>query len=307
MSIQIRRYEAARDREAVLQLWDAALGDTWPLYPEGFHAKIDPQAEHHLVATSQDTIVGFIALSRDGQDRGSIFAILAHPDHSDEGTLGRLLQAATQHLRSLGSVKLRFGGGQSYFWPGVPTDQPQILQLLEQNGWQIGKQVTDMVGDLELSHIPEEISDRIARSGATLRRARAGDSPAILQFEERHFPEWLTTASWYTKQEDFANILLAELDGEIVGTNFLTPPGDPDFVWRRMLGDDCAAYGALGVSEAVRGRYIGYALAVRAAEILKEHGAARIFLGWVFSTEWYGRLGFQAWRIYHQMDQDFSR
>jgi N-acetylglutamate synthase-like GNAT family acetyltransferase len=144
----------------------------------------------------------------------------------------------------------------------------------------------------------------VARSGATLRLARASDGPAILQFEERHFPQWLGTASWYAKQEDFANILLAELDGEIVGTNFLTPPRDPDFLWRRMLGDDCAAYGAVGVSEAVRGRYIGYALAVRAAEILKERGATRIFLGWVFSTEWYGRLGFQAWRTYQQLDRD---
>jgi N-acetylglutamate synthase-like GNAT family acetyltransferase len=307
MSIQIRRYEPAADREAVFQLWDATLGATWPLYPDGFHAKIDPQAEHHLVATSQETIVGFIALSRDSQDRGSIFAILVHPDHRNERIEGRLLEAATRYLQSLGSVKLRFGGGQSYFWPGIPIDQPHLVQLLEQNGWQLGEQVTDMVADLESSHVPEEITDQIARSAATLRLARASDGPAILQFEEQHFPEWLTIASWYAKQKDFGNILLAELDGEIVGTDFLTPAGDAVFVWRRMLGDDCAAYGAVGVSEAVRGRYIGYALAVRAAEILKEQGAARIFLGWVFSTKWYGRLGFQTWRMYQQMDRDFSR
>ena len=307
MSIQIRRYQPTTDRDAVFQLWNVALGDTWPLYPEGLYSVLDPQAEHHLVATSHEAIVGCIAASRDGEDRGSIFAILAHPDHSNEGTLGRLLDAATQQLRSLGSVKLQFGGGQSYFWPGVPSDQPHVLHLLEQHGWQMGEQVTDMVGDLESSRVSEEMTDRIARSGALLRRAGAGDGHAILQFEERHFPQWLPTASWYAKQEDFANILLAELDGEIVGTNFLTPPGDPDFRWRRMLGEECAAYGAIGVSEAVRGRYIGYALAVRASEILKERGAARIFLSWVFSTEWYGRLGFHIWKTYRQVDQDFSR
>jgi N-acetylglutamate synthase-like GNAT family acetyltransferase len=100
--------------------------------------------------------------------------------------------------------------------------------------------------------------------------------------------------------------LLAELDGLLVGTNFLNPPGDPSFLWARMLGENCAAYGAIGVSEAHRGRYIGYALAVRAAEILKSRGAKKIFLGWVFSTEWYGRLGFQAWRAYQAMDTNLS-
>src|SRR5260221_9753233 len=155
-----------------------------------------------------------------------------------------------------------------------------------------------MVGDLETSKVPEEISDRISRSGATLRLATAEDSSAILRFEERHFPRWLVTASRKIEQRDFATILLAELEGEIVGTNFLIPQGSVDFLWPRVLGDDCAEYGAIGVNEAVRGRYIGYALAVRAAEILKERGAKKIFLGWVFSTEWYRRLGYQAWNTY---------
>jgi hypothetical protein len=29
-------------------------------------------------------------------------------------------------------------------------------------------------------------------------------------------------------------------------------------------------------------------------------------LGWVFSTEWYGRLGFRVWKTYQQMDKQFS-
>jgi len=154
-----------------------------------------------------------------------------------------------------------------------------------------------------MSHVPEEITARIANSGAHLRLATAQDGPAILAFEEQHFPQWLPTAARAVGQEDFANMLLAELDGTIVGTNFLTSPGGPDILWRRMLGEDSAAYGAVGVSEAARGRYIGYALAVQAAEILRERGAKRIFLGWVFSTEWYGRLGFRVWKTYQQMDK----
>jgi ribosomal protein S18 acetylase RimI-like enzyme len=306
MNIQIRSYEPTSDREALYPLWEAALDDAWPLYLEGFYATIDPQAEQHLVAVSEGELCGFVAISRDGPVNGSIFAIVAHPTHRDAGIEGILLEAATQHLRSLGATRLRFGCAKTYFWPGVPVDQLQTIQLLEQNRWHVGGRIADMVGDLETISVPQEITDRIARSHANLQLATPQDSPAILQFEELHFPQWRRTASRTVKRGDVADILLAELEGEIVGTNFLTPPGDPAFLWSRMLGKDCAAFGCLGVREADRGRYIGYALAVKAAEILQVRGARKIFLGWVFSTEWYGRLGYQVWKEYQAMDKKLS-
>jgi N-acetylglutamate synthase-like GNAT family acetyltransferase len=306
MSFQIRPYEPTSDREAVFQLWQAALGDVWPLYPVAFYDKIDPPAAHHLVADSQGKLSGLAAQSWDGRDRGHIFALVVHPDHRGEGLENMLLAAATEHFRNLGVKELRFGGGQSYFWPGVPADQPYIRQLLEQNGWKEGGQLTDMVSDVANSQVPVDIIDRIAHSSANLRLATPEDGPAILAFEEEHFPEWRLTASMMVAHKDFANTLLAELDGTVVGTNFLTSPRDPTFLWGRALGANCAAYGAIGVSKAVRGRYIGYALALGAAEILKARGAKKIFLGWVFSTEWYGRLGFQAWKTYHEMSAELS-
>jgi beta-N-acetylhexosaminidase len=306
MSTQIRPYEPNSDREAVYQLWQAALGEIWPLYPIAYYAKIDPHAAHHLVADSQGKLSGLAAQAWDGRHRGYIFALLVHPDHRGEGLESMLLAAATQHFRELGVKELRFGGGESYFWPGVPADQPDIRELLEQNGWNAGGQIADMVSDVANSHVPLDIIERIARSSASLRLATPEDGPAIIAFEEEHFPEWRLTAATKVEQQDFANILLAELDGTVVGTNFLTSPRDPTFLWGRALGDDCAAYGAIGVSEALRGRYIGYALAVRAAEILAARGATNIFLGWVFSTEWYGRVGYQVWKTYQEMSAELS-
>jgi N-acetylglutamate synthase-like GNAT family acetyltransferase len=306
MSTQIRSYEPTSDREPVFQLWEAAFGEAWPLYPEAFYSTIEAPAAHHLVAESDGTLAGLAAANWDGEHCTNILALAVRPEHRGEGVESMLLEAATQHFRALGVTQLRFGGGQSYFWPGIPTDQPLIVQLLEQNGWRAGAQITDMVGEIETSRVPPELFDRIARSGAHLRLATAEDGPAILAFEKEHFPEWQLIAAMRVEHEDFANILLAELDGKVVGTNFLTPPGDPSFLWARMLGEDCAAYGAIGVSEALRSRYIGYALAVRAAEILKVRGAKKIFLGWVFSTEWYGRLGYQAWKRYQEMYAELS-
>jgi len=131
MSSQIRAYDPATDKAAAFRLWEAALGDTWPLFPEGFYATIDSQAEQHLVVEADGQLLGFIAVSRDGQENGSIFAILAHPIHQRESIGSKLLEAATEHLGNLGVRNLRFGGGQTYFWPGVPTDQTQVIELLE--------------------------------------------------------------------------------------------------------------------------------------------------------------------------------
>lgn len=305
MITQVRPYAPTTDRDAVFHLWEATCGATWPLFPADFYAMIDPHAEQHLVAADGGKLLGCIALSRDGPAHGSIIALLVHPDHKGDGIESTLLEAASERFRRRGVAHLRFGGGHSYFWPGVPTDHPQVVELLEQHGWHIGGQISDMEGDPATAHVPAEITARIVRSGAHLRLATAQDGPAILEFEQRHFPQWLPIAVHRVGQRDCTNILLAELDGAIVGATFLTSAGAHGLLWRRMLGEDCAAYGALGVSAAVRGRYIGYALAVRAAEILQARGAKRIYLGWVFSTEWYGRLGFQVWKTYHQMGKQY--
>lgn len=306
MSIHIRSYEPTADRAAAFQLWEVAFGQTWPLHREGFYAHIDPQAEHHLVAQAGEKLLGLIALSLDAHVRGSIFAILVHPDHQSQGIEGMLLEAATQHLQQRGATTLRFGCGQSYFWPGVPLDQPHTRRLLEQHGWQAHGQNCDLVGDVQAFTVPVELTERIANSHANLRLATVEDVPAILEFQERHFPQWRRTAARRVERGDVSTILLAELQGEIVGTTFLTLPGTPGFLWRRALGEDCAAFGALGVREAVRGRYIGYALAVRATELLTERGAKKIFVGWVFSTQWYGRLGFHIWQSYHAMSTELT-
>jgi ribosomal protein S18 acetylase RimI-like enzyme len=307
MSTQIRPYEPISDREPLFELWEAAFGEAWPLYPEAFYATIDSPAAHHLLAESDGTLAGLAAASWDGQHRASIIAFAVRPEHRVNGIERMLLEAATQHFRALGVTHIRFGGGQSYFWPGIPADQPHIVHLLEQNGWQAGAQIADMVADIESSRVPEVLRERIAHSGAFLRIATAEDGPSILAFEQEHFPEWQLTAAMRVEHRDFANILLAEVDGMLVGTNFLTPPGDRSFLWARMLSEDCAAYGAIGVNEAFRGRYIGYALATRAAEILKARGARKIFLGWVFSTGWYGRLGFHAWKTYQEMHAELAQ
>src|SRR5215469_16725815 len=131
MSTQIRAYEPILDREPVFQLWEAAFGETWPVYPAAFYATIDSPAAHHLVAESSGALAGLAAATWDGQHRANIIALAVRPERQGEGIEGMLLEAATQHFRALGVTWLRYGGGQSYFWPGVPTDQPHIVQLLE--------------------------------------------------------------------------------------------------------------------------------------------------------------------------------
>ncbi len=86
--MEIRQYEPIRDSEALLTLWDAALGDSWPQTPDiltrGISGREHRREEDHLVATVDGNVVGCVGVHviRNGE--------LDEP----EGNLSMLLVAA---------------------------------------------------------------------------------------------------------------------------------------------------------------------------------------------------------------------
>ena len=286
-------------------LWDQAIGKLWPLHPEGFFSKIDKRSEHHLAAESGGQLAGFIAVSQGEESIGSIFVILVRPDLQGQGVGGRLLEGAMENLREAGVREVKFGQGGPYFWPGVPLNLPGAVRFFEKRGWEKGVITKDMTADLDKVQVPPDIRSRLEGCGARLRLATSKDAHSILEFEKKHFPDWYEVARERVKNGDFASILLASVEGQLVGTNFLTFPDGPHYraalIWQRLLGGDTGAYGCLGVSEEMRGRYIGYALAIKADQLLRARGSKKNFLGWVFSVEWYERLGYRVWRDYQEM------
>src|SRR3954467_15918895 len=96
-----------RDTAAALALWEATLGEEWPLDPEVFRRVLTSappyRAGDHFVAEDAGRVVGFVATQAQQlpliPDRdGSIMILLVAPDRQRQG-IGRALQEhAVQYL-----------------------------------------------------------------------------------------------------------------------------------------------------------------------------------------------------------------
>jgi GNAT superfamily N-acetyltransferase len=137
----------------------------------------------------------------------------------------------------------------------------------------------------------------------TLGPAGAGELPAVLDFEGRHFPAWLDFFRQAIAAEGAAPVILArDTGGEILGTALAMDGPAPGhrhtFVWEKLLGARVGGVGTLGVRPDVRGQGIGLALAARVTGALKAHGLATSYIGWTWLVDWYGKLGYRVWKEY---------
>ncbi|HRV76055.1 MAG: GNAT family N-acetyltransferase [Candidatus Nomurabacteria bacterium] len=297
MNIKI---EETTSLEGLYPLWQSALGDIWPLSERSFIGKLSNKNSTTLTAFDGDELVGMITING-----ANITVILVHPDSQRKGVGSALLDSAISKIKKSGQVKVMAGQGGGYFWPGVPTNLPGTLKFLECKGWASGELVTDMFCDLSRYSVPEDIEEKISSSNVQTRLSSPSDAEDILGFEKKYFPEWEGTSTKEVSNKNFDNIMLATEGSEIIGTNFLFSPKDKNyathFPWTEILGDKTGGYGCLGVNEAFRGRYIGYKLAVYSERLLIERGCTASHLHWVFSIEWYERLGYKVWRQYQEM------
>jgi GNAT superfamily N-acetyltransferase len=65
-----------------------------------------------------------------------------------------------------------------------------------------------------------------------------------------------------------------------------------------------AALGPLGLDPAARGGGLGLALVAGAARWQREHGHRAAVIDWTTLTDFYGRLGAHAWRVYQRAEGD---
>src|SRR5439155_24300456 len=118
----------------------------------------------------------------------------------------------------------------------------------------------------------------------------------------RESPDWLGAFQTLVDIGDLHHLLVARdpAGRAIIGALILyapgSPPGRADGFWKAILGDPLGEIGCVGVAAALHGQGIGSALVVRASAILKQRGVASVHIGWVYRVNFYGRLGYPAWR-----------
>jgi GNAT superfamily N-acetyltransferase len=157
--VPIRPYDPERDEAALLDLWDAALGDRWPVVPAALRRVL--AGGEHFVA-EQGGLIGFVGTQARGE-RGGLLAVLVDPAHRRRGVGRALHERALAHLRGRGARTVRLGPGPaSYFWPGVPTDLPDAWAFFEAFGWMSQEQAADLVLDLDRYATPAWVHERAA-------------------------------------------------------------------------------------------------------------------------------------------------
>ncbi|QBD82278.1 GNAT family N-acetyltransferase [Ktedonosporobacter rubrisoli] len=305
---RIRLYIAATDASAVFLLWQAALGELWPIDFERFQQILAAPFAQHFVAWENGEAIGFVATSQSerwGKRSGHLLALMVTPSHQGQGLGLALHEKALTYLyeASLNSIELAWVS--PCFWWGIPINLPHALAFFQAQGWKIRETVYDLTRDLSHYTVPSHIYQRLSDQQISLAQANPKDAQAILNFVDYECADRLSNYQYLLNLGDYQDILLARTqDGIVVGALLLsTPQSHParmDVVWRATLGWNTGSIDALSVAGYAQGRGIGTALLARACELLKERGVYNSYIGWVWPSDagFYARLGYRKWRVY---------
>lgn len=289
--------ESERLLQAAYDLWMDAIGDCWPLDRAAF----DAYAEDSKVLMDGSRALGLVLYERTSE-RGSIQAIVVHPDARRQGIGEALLRNALDHITRRGRGRrspppppyVTLGGGYRYLWPGIPDDLAGSRAFFDAVlGWPFSEPSYDMTMSLDGYTPSPEVFARPDASAIAFRLASADDMPNVLTFGERHFPIWLR----YFREHAPEDIVIGvQGDGKTIVASLVLDM--PPIVWSRLLGDRAAEIGAVGVSRGHRNLGIGTALVARACEILRDRGVEVAVLRWLYRVEFYRRIGFRVWKQY---------
>ena len=198
--MRLRSFDAARDAAAVLRLWEAALGDRYPIQATTFLQRTAGNPNYRpgdgLVATVGRRIVGFglVEVVRSGggpaDAEGHIAALMVDPESRRQGLGRAILGALEAHLRALGCAKAALGRGPARFWTGLPEDLPEAAALVARCGYSTRGRVCDLVVPLCNYAASMRYQDRLQAAGAEVVSATPALLPALLDFEYREFPGW---------------------------------------------------------------------------------------------------------------------
>jgi ribosomal protein S18 acetylase RimI-like enzyme len=251
-----------------------------------------------------------LALYERTPEKGSLRAIVVHPDFRRRGVGTTLMRHAMRSLRWQGHGTYRvwpapphilLGGGYHYIWPGVPEDLADSKGFFDAVlGWPFSEPCYDMTMSLDGFSPPTGCYNRAATAGVTFRSAALDDMPAVLAFEEREFPNWVRYVREHAPED---MVIGVDREGAIVASLLFDMP---PILWSRLLGDDAAEIGAVGVAESRRNLGLGTALVARACEILRDRGVEVAVLRWLYRVSFYRRVGFTVWKQYLMSSTTFS-
>lgn len=283
-----RAFDPARDRAALLDLWELTLGAKWPVHADALLAA----TPLGFVFETADRLVGAIAFD----ETGAVSYVIVDPSWRRQG-VGRALHEAAVARLAPGAAPWRLGGPSS-IWPGVPKNLPDAEPFFTCLGWTLGATVVDMTRPTRGFTIDPEWSARAAARGVRFAFARGEDANEVIDYESREHGVWVPYFRARFPSEPGSVLLARDRADRIVGALLIDLPPAHRGRWSRILGEDMAEIGCVGVAAGVNGQGIGTALVAEATAIVQRAGAPTAYLAWTSRIAFYGRLGYRVWREY---------
>jgi ribosomal protein S18 acetylase RimI-like enzyme len=291
-----RPLDPARDRAGLLELWDTCLGVTWPVHADALMAA----TPLGFVFETPERLIGAIAFD----DTGAISYVIVDPKWRRQGVGRALHDAAVAHLEKSGPQwKL---GGQNSIWPGVPTNLPDAAPFLAKLRWALGNTVVDMNRPTEGFTVDPEWTARAAATGVRFVMATKKDADDVIAYESREHAVWVPYFRARFPDEPQSVMVARDRGGKIVGALLIDLPSRRRHRWSRILGEDMAEIGCVGVAASVNGQGIGTAMVAEATSLVQKAGAPTAFLAWTSRVSFYGRLGYEVWREYRYGSRDVA-
>lgn len=312
----IRVYDETRDAAAVLRLWDAALGERYPITDAVFLQRTAGNPHYRrgdaVVATVGRRQVGFGLVevvrpnAAPAEKTAYVGALLVAPECRRQGIGRALLQALEGHLRQAGCERVAAGRGQARFWTGVPEDLPEASAFFQAQGYVSGARVCDLLVPLGNYRASMRYQERLRAVGAEVVSATPALLPALLEFEYREFAGWASSILRCAANGDLANVLVVTSPAGIIGSILTYTPDSgwrySNQVWERQIGGRLGGYGAVGIATSQRGKGLGAAMCEAAAAYVESRGADACFIDWTGIPDFYRRIGAEVWR-WHSMPE----
>ena len=291
--MKIVRFDPFRHYREVAQLWERALGESYPVTERVLRPRICTRPTYEdgdgLVATEGGRIVGFgiVELDRaalDPIDLGTIQALVVDPARQREGIGGALLDRLEGRLREEGCARVRASMGLWRFWSGVPQDLPTARAFFEAHGYGKNGESIDMFGPLDGFRMAPQSLDALRRAGAEVVSATSPDLGPTYDLLTREARGWRASMLAMINAGDMENLLLVKRGEEVIGQIQTYTPHSrcrgANVVWERIYGEDMGGFGAVLIADGWRGKGLGVAMIQAAAQHLLEHGATGCYVDW---------------------------
>ncbi|WP_018466751.1 GNAT family N-acetyltransferase [Calidithermus timidus] len=305
------------DETALLELWRRRWGERFPLDKALWEQQTAGDARHFRADLARvfeegGRVVGAVSLktppsppSWANQNPHNAWISFLLVEEGREGDAGReLLEYSLNTLRAEGFARVQYGGDPSHFFPGVPVEDAALAGLLQAYGFEAAGLEQDFIRDLADYALPAAAREALEASGLRIGPCQPEQVPSLLGFLEATFPgRWLYETEQRLKVEPGpADVLVLEGEGQVWGFAHVYHRGSrrigPGIYWQEALGTAYGGLGPIGVSGALRGKGLGFALLCYGVQHLKGLGVERMVIDWTTLADFYGKIGFVPWRGY---------